>query len=366
MKLQFGLLVAAMMTTSAVVAGDGQIGDFDLSKVVGTEAANCKKCHPSEVAQWEKTTHFQSVQRLKYEGNSKKYADALEIEADSLMKDSVCASCHATQAKRDGAVSVVSGVSCEMCHGPAKDWLESHGTYHEGMKFESLEKLREDRQKETDAHRAARLTSVEEAGMIRPGDIYALAKNCVDCHIISNEKLIAAGHKAASNFDLVSWSGGEVRHNFFMDKDTNAAAPTAWAATGNRSAAQRDRLKSVTGTMVWVEALMRSRAKATSPVFIPQVGGLIAAGNGKLAQINGLGGTQETFTVAGKVAPALGTLFIPQQDDGKKYEAIADEIAELARQFADSNDGSTLVGLDAIIKSVPPHYSQQYQKSHPK
>jgi hypothetical protein len=354
------IALAVVAGSNAALAGDGLIGSFDLTKVVGTEAANCKQCHPSEVAQWEKTAHFRSSARLKYEGNSKKYADALGISPAALMGDSVCADCHGTKADRGGNVSVVSGVSCESCHGPAADWLKSHGEYHDGMTFKSLEQLRADREKESGDHRAARLASIGKAGMVRPAEIHSLAANCLDCHIVNNDKLIAAGHKTASSFELVSWSGGEVRHNFFMDKDKNAAAPSAWMAETGRSAAQRDRIKFAVGALSQIEMAFRRRAEAKSPVVIPQYGGLIAAGNGKLAQLVAFAGALPEIPQAmGIVAPKLGTVFAPMPNDAEVYGAAADQIAALAKKIAESNDGSGLSGLDPMTKALPPQFSKK-------
>ena len=346
-------------------AADGLISDFDLSKVVGTAAANCKQCHPSEVAQWEKTTHFRSTERLKYEGNSKKYADALGIAGGDLAKNSVCADCHGTKAERDGEVSVISGVSCESCHGPSKDWLKSHGEYQDGMVFKSLDQLRSDREKETPEHRTARLESVTKAGMIRPRSLHTLASNCMDCHIVNDEKLVAAGHKAASNFELVSWSGGEIRHNFFMDKATNAPAPSLWMATEKRTAAQRDRIKFTVGTLAQIETALRRRAVAKSPAYIPQVGALVAQWNGRLGQINGAGATPETGQAAGLIAPMVGLIFVSLPSDKDTYGKAADKLSELAKQLVEGNDGSALQGLDAVSKRLKPHFSQQYLKANP-
>ena len=353
-----------LLLVPAVSNADGLISEFDLSKVVGTEEAKCAKCHPSEVAQWEKTTHFKSTERLAYSGNSKKYADALGISADALKGDSVCADCHATKAKRGDAVAVISGVSCESCHGPSKDWLDSHGSYSDGYQFTSLESLRTDRKKETAGHKSARLKSAADAGMIRPKDIHKLGKNCLDCHMVDNEKLIAAGHKAFSAFELHSWSGGEVRHNFFMDAKTNAAAPSLWMEEEGRTAAQRDRIKFVAGTLTQIEMGLRRRANAKNPAIIPQLGGNILATNGRLSQIIPGAPIPEVLQSAGMVGPLAGTLFAPLPTDQATYTAAADKLGAAAKKVVETNDGSALGGLDASIKALPLHYSTQYKQKH--
>ena len=356
------LLVSMLALSPVSVQADdhGLLSDFDLSKVVGTEEGKCKQCHPSEVAQWEKTTHSKSLQRLKYEGNSKKYADALGISADALMGDSICATCHGTTAKRDGAVKVISGVSCESCHGPAQDWLKPHGEYFDGMAFKDLAQLRSDREKETAGHREQREKAVTDAGMIRPQNLHSLARNCLDCHLVENEKLVAAGHKAASAFELVSWTGGEVRHNFFMNKDENATAPSLWMKTTAATAKERDRVKFTVGTLTQIEMALRRRAVATNPAYIPQVGGIVAAANGRLAQIAGTAPSAETGQAMGLVAPMLATLFVGQPTDKTTYGAAADTVGGLAAKVSESADGKTMSGLDTLTGVLPPHFSQQY------
>jgi len=333
----------------------------DPARVMGVSKADCKMCHPSEVAAWMKTVHYLSPdQRLrKVEGNTKRYADALGIARDNLLNDSVCSGCHGTQAEEAGEIRILSGVSCESCHGAsgvADGWLEPHRSYHASMEIP--------RSQETAEHRVQRIERCEKAGMIRSPDTYELAKSCYGCHIVGNEKLVADGHKLASAFEFVSWSTGEVRHNFFVDETKNAEAPTLWAERTDGTVTSRRRVKFIVGSMVQLEMALRHRAVATNPAVIPQLGGLAAAANGKLAQINGLAAIPETQAVAALVGPLLGTLFVPTPNDNDTYTAAADKVAEQARKFAASNDGSDLAELDALIQATPPHYSQQFKDKY--
>ena len=333
------------------------------ARVMGVTKADCKKCHVSEVASWMKTVHFLSPQQrlYKFEGNTKKYADALGIAQADLLSSSVCADCHGTVALEEGKKKVISGISCESCHGASggeDGWLNPHQSYHEAKKVP--------REEETAEHKAARHAKIDAAGMIRSTNIYGLAKNCYGCHMIGDEKLIAAGHKAASAFDFVGWSDGEVRHNFFMDKTKNADAPSLWMETTEGSAQNRKRLKFVVGALTQLEMALRRRATATNPAVIPQFGGLAAAANGKIAQVNGVAGTPETFAVGALAGPLLGTLFIPMPNDKETYTAAADKVAEQTEAFLKSNDGSKLAGIDPLLATSPAHYSQQYKDKYGK
>ena len=38
---------------------------------------------------------------------------------------------------------------------------------------------------------------------------YSIARNCLQCHSVTNEKLVNAGHKIGAGFELVGWSIGD-------------------------------------------------------------------------------------------------------------------------------------------------------------
>lgn len=340
---------------------DTQSQHHSVNKVMGIAAADCKKCHPSEVASWMKTVHFQSpdYRLYKFDGNTKKYANALGLGSADLLSNSICGDCHATKAIRNGKTKVISGISCESCHGAAggeEGWLNRHQSYHASMPIPRAE--------ETPEHRAERLKFCDNAGMRRSSNLYGLAKACFKCHLVGNEKLIAAGHKAASAFDFVSWTSGEMKHNFLVDKSNNADAPSLWMERTGGTAENRRRVKFVVGTLVQLETALRLRAKLTNPAVIPQLGGVTAAASGKLAQISAFAPAPEIQKVTTLMAPLLGTLFIPQPTDKETYTKIADQIAEQAKLFAQNHDGSKLAGLDSMINQIAPHYSQQYKEKY--
>ena len=67
-----------------------------------------------------------------------------------------------------------------------------------------------------------------EVGIGKRESVYDIAKNCLSCHTVPNEALVNAGHPTSEKFEFVRWSQGEVRHNFQLDKSTNAESPTLW------------------------------------------------------------------------------------------------------------------------------------------
>ncbi|HUG20458.1 MAG TPA: multiheme c-type cytochrome [Planctomycetaceae bacterium] len=334
----------------------------DLHKVLGISRAGCDGCHYEETETWMKTAHYSSADTLlRFTGNTRKYANALGIRADELMTTSMCADCHGTKAVVNNRIEVISGVSCESCHGPSggePGWANRHQSYDPVGAAT--------RQEESIAHRAERQADCDAAGMIRPENIAGLVRKCLACHIISDEKLVAAGHKAFSNFDFNSWTSGDIRHNFLLDDETNREAPSLWLERTGSTVVQRRRLKFVAGTLVSLEVALRKRAEVSDPTVIPSLGGFAAAMNGKLAQINAAGGTPETRAATELFAPMRDSIFVVQATDNQVYSAAADKIAALTKLFLEHNDGAKLKSLDAIISVTPPHYSQHFKdRSYP-
>jgi ribosomal protein L40E len=66
-------------------------------------AEKCKMCHKQQYASWMETTHAKATEDAK-------------ASTDRTYEPS-CLSCHATNSDE-----AISGVQCEMCHGPGSDY----------------------------------------------------------------------------------------------------------------------------------------------------------------------------------------------------------------------------------------------------
>ena len=173
----------------------------DIKKLKGPD--ECGECHKKEVEAWRTTRHYKTFNELARTKEAKEIGKKLGLKR--LKSESDCLSCHFTQMEVKGKAKTVAGITCESCHGPARDWIDIHSDY--GGK----DVKKED---ESPAHRKERLAKSEAAGMLRPDDLYAVANNCYQCHLVPNENLVnKGGHKAGSAFELVAWSQGEVRQN---------------------------------------------------------------------------------------------------------------------------------------------------------
>ena len=296
----------------------------DLSKIVGPE--ECGECHKAEVHVWRETRHSKTFKVLTRKKQAKEIAGNMGIKR--VKKAGDCAACHFTSGYKKNRVKAIAGISCESCHGPAKDWLKVHGDYG-GKKIS--------RERETPEHKAERLATIKEAGMIRPEDLYRLAANCYQCHIVPNERLVNVGtHRSGSDdFELVSWSLGEIRHKFLSSegKKNEAVSP------------ERQRMLYVVGKALDLEYGLRALAKATEE-------GKYATATTKRVQrvVDTLQAIDALLPIP-EVKEILGVIKGIDLKIGHEAAlvAAADTIAAATQQFAGARDGSRLTAMDQVI-----------------
>ena len=297
----------------------------DVAKVVGVES--CRKCHKSEVMTWEKTPHALTIEQLHRKPEAKAIAKRLGIR--SVKRNDVCVKCHYTQRDIGGRLRIDSGVSCESCHGPAKDWLEVHADYGPGVT----------RLTESPEHRATRRQQSISLGMNNPTNLYLIAKQCLDCHTTPDERLVdVGGHPAGSlEFNLVAWSQGTVRHNFVRsDGAVNAV-----------SSVERLRLMHIVGIMADLEFSLRATAKAQASGKFAQTSAQRAATKKQaLWEIQRLVNNP-------LITPALEAVSEVELTLGNKeaIQAAAESVGNAAMKFAEEADGSTLSAIDPLLPS---------------
>ena len=315
LSLEFGPSQAAavMESPDAAPAGfcvvDSQTDAGELAK--GIEGAKtCTDCHDHKLEGqvWRKSSHYQTIKKRADSDKAWDILEKLKLDDASMKKQVRCMKCHTTvQLIRNKPVAK-SGISCESCHGPAEAWIKPHQTAGEPV--------------------------VE---MIRPGDIYALANNCLTCHTVPDEELVnVGGHPAGSDFELVAWSQGELRHNTLREQGKNREA-----------SAEKKRKMYVVGRMLDLAHALRGHAQVTddkaayATAMKKRIAGATAelrkiADNQKIDQLTKI---LETAPKPDKVALEF------------KRELLdtSQEVARLAEEFAKAGDGSTLEALDALI-----------------
>lgn len=300
----------------------------DVSKIMGPD--ECGECHKSEVQAWKGSHHFKTFKALlrdkKKKEKAKKIAGKMGIKR--IKKDPACLGCHFTEGfNKKGKRKAIAGISCESCHSPSKEWIEIHGDFG-GKKVK--------REDETPEHKVQRMAKMKSSGMIRPATLYRLAKNCFQCHTVPNEELVNKGeHTPGSKFELVSWSQGEIRHNFIQSKGkTNEPAST-----------DRKRVLYLVGQVLDLEFSLRSLAMSKEEgKFADAMAKRIMAARGKVKEIQGLVPLSELT----EILAATEALDLKPNNQSNLKKA-ASTIATVAEKLADNQDGTKLAALDQLI-----------------
>lgn len=323
------IIFSILLGLGMPLAFSAQVHEIDPAKVVGSQ--KCGECHKYELEAWKLTPHFATFDTMHRSPAGQKIAAALGIKR--IKGESLCLTCHYTvQAKGGAAPEPISGVSCESCHGAAADWLNIHN--------------------DKKISKEERRTKSAAAGMIRPEDMYAVAANCYQCHLVPNEKLVnTGGHLAGSaGFELVSWSQGMVRHNFLT--------PDGAEGKVNKTDDQnKQRMMFATGAILDLEYSLRGVAsateKATYGITMAQRANALRK---KLADIQKAAPTDEIaqiITIADAAALKL--------NNKAPLDEAADKVAELGKKFSSTETGDKLAGLDPMIPKPEQYRGKPYQ-----
>lgn len=319
------LTITAVCLTATFAAHAVARGQDDIAHIVGAEA--CQKCHQAEVQRWHATPHALTIDTLHRMPEAKEIASRLDIR--SVKRNDTCVKCHYTQRDVRGRVRIDSGVSCESCHGAAKDWLEIHAEYGQGVT----------RMTETPEHRAERRERSIAQGMNNPSNLYLIARQCLDCHTTPNERLVdVGGHPAGSpDFNLIAWSQGSVRHNFVRSD----------GATNEPSSRERLRVMHVVGLMADLEYSLRATASAES------VGRFAQTSAERAAQRKQALWEVQRLVDHPLIAPALDAVAEVELTlgNGAAISAAADGVSTAAMEFATAADGAELSALDPLLPS---------------
>jgi hypothetical protein len=294
----------------------------DAAKIVGPNA--CAECHKQEAESWKGTHHFKTFREMPRNADANEIADRMGVRR--IKSESLCLNCHFTVQQKNDREEPVAGISCESCHGAGKDWIKVHSGFS-GKKEKT----------ETNAEEEARWKLADSKGMIRPGALYHLAKNCYGCHVVPQEDLVNKGaHRAGSEFELLSWSQGEVRHNTWYSKGKENVPASA----------ARKRMLYLVGLGVELETALRAVGKATArKVYAFEMAKRADQARKQLA-------------VAAKAAPdvpEIEKMVAFAHSAGLKLNnerfltAAADGISQLLVSITEKYDGSTMAGLDGLI-----------------
>lgn len=297
----------------------------DWARVVGAD--QCGQCHKREYLTLQQSMHWNTWEERFETGKAKRIGKNLNL--DYILKNSdICYNCHGTAKNIDGRIVPISGVSCEMCHNPGEPWWKIHNNFGGLKEFESAQ------------HAAERWKKSEMHGMLRPNNLYDLAVSCVKCHTVPNEELVNVGrHNTGSDFNMVAWSQGIVRHNFLRSLDE-----------GNRPANQNKLRKMyIIGAAVHLEYNLRRMQK------VSKVGRFRTSTITRI--LYSYDELKDIFDLVD--VPFLEEVFnsIPTEDgrpviSRQLLRELPDKIKEAAKKFDKEVTGENLGGLDATIKEL--------------
>lgn len=329
--LRYWLMWLVLPFALRTAAASDPLEQCDPKQVVSAE--RCGRCHTAEVSIWKKTPHFQTFDQLHRKPAAKEIAARMGIT--SIKRSGECIGCHYTPMQQDdGQVSLVSGVSCESCHGGAKNWINIHSDYGgPGIK----------REQETDAHRAQRIHTAIAYGMRNPRNPYLVARSCLNCHTVPNEKLVnVGGHAAGSKgFELVAWSQGSIKHNFISNNGVNQSSDVS-----------RQRTLYIAGLVAELEFATRAVSKATTKERY----GLESAERAAQAAIR-LRDLQAkvNLPLIEEVLAAFAEAELRTRNR-QQLLTIADRIKQLGERLGAEMDGDQLAAIDSLLPTP-----QQYK-----
>ena len=292
------------------------------AKIVGPNA--CAECHKQEVEAWKGTHHFRTFREMPRNTEANEIAEKMGVRR--IKSDSLCLNCHFTVQQKNNKEEPIAGISCESCHGAGQDWIKVHSGFS-GKK----------EQTETKAEEEARWKLADSKGMIRPRSLYQLAKNCYGCHVVPQEDLVnKGGHRAGSDFELVSWSQGEVLHNTWYSKGKDNVPASA----------ARKRMLYLVGLGVELETALRAVGKAT--VRKPYAFEMAARADRARKQLAAAAKAAPNVPEIAKMVEFAYSAGLKLNNE-RFLTAAADGVSTLLASITEKYDGSTLAGLDGLI-----------------
>jgi hypothetical protein len=300
---------------------------YDPAKVVSAEA--CAECHVHEYEKWKQTRHATSFRTTHRKKEAEAIARAMGFKL--MKRESLCLKCHYLGASKGGRLKAASGVSCESCHGPAKDWINVHNNYGKGYDFQT----------ESKEHRARRIAQSKANGMFRPSELYYVVANCFQCHTVPHEGLVnTGGHTTgSSDFEFVQRSR-QIQHNFLQ-----AQFDASRTDNLDRSP-ERTRVMYVVGRMVDLEYSLRGVALARED-------GAYRRGmrqRVRRAIINGKAiHKRAPITELKEILRLVEKVDLSTARTASLLNA-ADKISAATRRFITGNDGSRLAAIDELIE----------------
>ncbi|MDH3223623.1 MAG: cytochrome c family protein, partial [Gemmatimonadota bacterium] len=288
----------------------------------------CGECHVDEFAVWEQTPHATGFNTLHRSDGAADILERMDLQV-AKRQESLCLRCHYTV---DTSLRAIAGVSCESCHGAARDWIDVHNDLGTGV---------ERPEDESPEHRAQRVEASVAGGMLRPsGDLYSVAANCFECHTVPIEDLVNRGRHStgSARFELVEWAD-RIRHNYVEAQWTPGSE-------NREPTTERKRVAYAVGKLLDYEFSIRGMAAATEDGRYAK--GMERRVSDAYRQLEAIASAQPVPQVVEVLR--IGKTLPIQPGNQTPLLAAADRMRTLGQAFAADNDGSGLAALDALVE----------------
>ena len=307
---------------------------IDPDRVIVADARGfkpCGECHTPEWDVWKETKHATGFESMHKRDAAQDILTNMDLRV-TKRDEALCMRCHYTVGPERKAVA---GVSCESCHGAARDWINVHNKWGDGAK---------DKTQESPAAREERIAVSRKAGMLRPStDLYAVAANCFECHTVPIEELVNKGqHKAGtSGFELVKRVNA-IRHNFLTAAKSGGVNRT--------DTPERARVMFVVGRMLAYEYALRGLAVATTASgYSRSMDSRVKHASRQLEELTTVA---PMATVTEVLRAGSAARLVP--NNRAEIERAADQIRAIGQRFVTTTTGSTLSALDVLVNGERP------------
>ena len=329
------ITISVSIFICAIANGQSTVLNYEPANVTVNGSQDCYDCHEHAVDAWKESTHSRTYEEMHLRDEAKAILERTGMKG-SIKRSKECTQCHYTGTSKEfGArMKTIAGISCQRCHGPAKQWIVPH-------------------QEESMPDRLERLTAAITLGMRPTIKIYDLARNCFQCHTVPREKLVNLGeHPAGSDeFELVAWSQGEVLHNYLAPTDDQNFRQDG--DVNHPATMERKRLLYVMGLSIDLEFSLRGLAIATEDgEFLDSMSDRVQTKYDKLKAL-GLGITEIDNMVS--LLPIDGGSLKLIKGNRDEYLAVADKIGALA-QALETNSVDYEKNLAKLDSMLPTEY----------
>ena len=288
---------------------------------------NCQKCHQEQYKTLTGTAHFKSSETMHRSEKGREIAKAVGLS--SIKRSTKCVRCHYTPTAYRRGMKAIAPISCESCHGASRQWVQMHNDYG-GKEVK--------REEETTEHRILRIKSSMERGLRHPSNVFLLARSCYQCHLVDDQELVEkSSHPIASkNFDLIRWSQGAMRHNFYRtDGKSNAFSEPS-----------RLRKMYLADLLAGIEFGLRAIAKMKPSETRTAIVAETATRISKLKTASRIAKNQALIEIV-KLADSIDQ----QTGSTEELDQTANQIRVRAFQFIATVDSETLNGIDQFLPS---------------